>query len=276
MAKLFDGSTGTRVVPIWHAAATHLLHSPERSDMNLVLEISDPISVTAEDQIFLKEIDAALRASTECDLTLDTVASTIFPHRMYIRHGRPAMYKKYLTSLDRGKKSGTWGTYAERMISRPAKDGISTINPLNLLVEKLRANGKSRQCFKSAYELNLSDPEADLIPILDGFGDGGDIPTYNAAFDARASRNRPCLSHVSFKLVDTTKVNLTAIYRSHHYCARALGNLVGLARLLDFVATEAELEVGRLTCISTLATLDASTWGGLAATRKLLASYKSN
>jgi hypothetical protein len=274
MAKLFDGSTGNRVVPIWHAAATHLLRSADRSDMNLVLEITDPLSVTSAENDFLRQIDGALRASDECNLTLDTVASTIFPYRMYQRHGRPEMYKKFLDALDRGKKSGTWGTYAERMISRPAKDGISTINPLNLLVEKLRANGQSRQRFKSTYELNLSDPEADLIPILDAFGDGGDIPTYNAAFDAKASRNRPCLSHVSFKLIDTNKVNLTAIYRSHHYCSRALGNLMGLARLLHFVATEAELQVGTLTCISTLATLDTSTWGGVNATSKLLGSYK--
>lgn len=275
MAKLFDGSTGTRIVPIWHAAATHLLCSAERSDMNLVLEISDPMPVTSADKDFLTLIDAALKKSDECNLTLDTVASTIFPYRMYQRHGRPTMYKKFLDMLNRGKKSGTWGTYAERMMAHPAKDGISTINPLNLLVEKLKANGKSQQCFKSTYELNLSDPEADLIPILDAFGDGGDIPTYNAAFDAKASRNRPCLSHVSFKLIDTNKVNLTAVYRSHHYCSRALGNLMGLARLLHFVATEAELQVGTLTCISTFATLDTGTWGGVNETRKLLGAYRT-
>ncbi|MBC3932626.1 thymidylate synthase family protein [Undibacterium curvum] len=273
MAKIFDGTTGNRIVPIWHAAATHLLHAHERTDMNLVLEIIDPMTVTEEDKKLMRQIDVALK-SPGCDLTLDTVASTIFPYRMYERHGRPAMYKKYFSALDRGKKSGTWGTYAERIMSHPAKDGINTINPLNMLVEKLRTNGKARQSFKSAYELNLSDPEADLAPILDLFGDGGDIPTYKAVLDAKATRNRPCLSHVSFKLVDTDKVNLTAIYRSHHYCARALGNLVGLARLLNFVAKEAELEVGQLTCISTFATLDTSTWGGVTKTRKLLGSYK--
>jgi len=274
MAKLFDGAFGNRVVPIWHAAATHLLTCPERSDMNLVLEISNPLSMTAADKQLMLKVDEALKNSTECNLTLDTVASTIFPYRMYKRHGRPGMYAKYFNSLDRGKKPNTWGTYAERMMSHQAKDGLNSINPLNLLVEKLRTNGKSRQQFKSAYELNLSDPEVDLAPIMDIFGDGGDLPTYKAAFDARATRNRPCLSHVSFKLVDTNRVNLTAIYRSHHYCARALGNLIGLAGLLKFVAEEAELEVGTLTCISTFATVDHKTWGGLAATKKLLATYK--
>lgn len=274
MAKIFDYAIGNRIVPIWHAAATHLLHSPDRSDMNLVLEISDPTSVTEEDKRLMLQVDAALKNSAEYDLTLDTVASTIFPYRMYQRHGRPAMYGKFFNALDRGKKAGTWGTYAERMMSHPAKDGLNTINPLNLLVEKLRANGKSRQRFKSAYELNLSDPEMDLAPIMDVFGDGGDVPTYKAALDAKATRNRPCLSHISFKLVETNQVNLTAIYRSHHYCARALGNLVGLARLLTFIAKESELQIGHLTCISTFATLDANTWGGVTATRNLLETYK--
>ena len=159
-------------------------------------------------------------------------------------------------------------------MSQQAKDGLNTINPLDLLIEKLRRNSESQQRFKSAYELNLSDPEVDLAPIMDLFGDGGDIPTYKAALDAKANRNRPCLSHISFKLVDTNRVNLTAIYRSHHYCARALGNLIGLARLLKFVADECGLEVGTLTCISTFATLDAKTWGSLTATKKLLGSYK--
>lgn len=274
MAKLFDGAVGERVVPIWHAAAMHLLTCPDRSDMNLVLEIADPMSVTAGDKQLMLKVDEALKKSTECDLTLDTVASTIFPYRMYQRHGRRKLRENYLSSLDRGKKAGTWGTYAERMMSHQAKDGLNNIDPLNLLVEKLRVNGMSRQKFKSAYELNLSDPEVDLAPIMDIFGDGGDLPTYKAAFDAKATRNRPCLSHVSFKLVDTNRVNLTALYRSHHYCARALGNLIGLAGLLKYVAKEAELQVGSLTCISTFATLDANTWGGTVATRKLLTTYK--
>lgn len=274
MAKLFDGAVGNRVVPIWYAAAMHLLNSPDRTDMNLVLEISDPLSMSHGDKQLMVKVNEALKNSAECDLTLDTVATTIFPYRLYERHGRPGMYPKFFKSLDRGKKAGTWGTYAERMMSQQAKDGLNTINPLDLLIEKLRRNSESQQRFKSAYELNLSDPEVDLAPIMDLFGDGGDIPTYKAALDAKANRNRPCLSHISFKLVDTNRVNLTAIYRSHHYCARALGNLIGLARLLKFVADECGLEVGTLTCISTFATLDAKTWGSLTATKKLLGSYK--
>jgi hypothetical protein len=45
-------------------------------------------------------------------------------------------------------------------------------------------------------------------------------------------------------------------------------------RFLNFVAKEAELKVGQLTCISTFATLDTDTWGGVTKTKQLLTSYK--
>lgn len=87
--------------------------------------------------------------------------------------------------------------------------------------------------------------------------------------------NMPCLSHLSFKLTDRESVDLTAIYRSHHYAARALGNLLGLSQLQAFVAKEANLKVGTLTCISTHAHLDLSSWGGVVKGRALLNGLSS-
>jgi hypothetical protein len=50
---------------------------------------------------------------------------------------------------------------------------------------------------------------------------------------------------------------LTAIYRNQTYVTRCLGNLIGLGRLQEFVATESGItKVGPLTCISTHAQLD--------------------
>jgi hypothetical protein len=270
MATLFDKEHGTRIVPIWLAAARHLLQCSGQQDYNLLLEIADPMGITDEDRPRLVSVNQALRQGTKCALTLDTVASTIFPLRMYQRHGRPEMYKRILTTLDRGGKPNSWGTYAERMISRPAKDGMNTINPLELIIEKLRASASGPVGYRSAFELNVADPEVDIPPIMD-FDDSVDLPTYNATFDAKRYRNGPCLSNVSFKLVDKKVINLTAVYRAHHYCARGLGNLIGLARLLKFVASETGLQTGTLTCLSTYAELDAGAWGGLAKARKILA-----
>jgi len=55
---------------------------------------------------------------------------------------------------------------------------------------------------------------------------------------------------------------MSLIYRNHHYIARFLGNLIGLGRLQAFVAKEAKVSVGSLTCVSTHAEIDTGEgWG---------------
>lgn len=274
MAVLFN--THSRVVPTWLAAAQHLDSAPKRKAMNIVLEIDDPLSITDEDNAVMQRVDAAL---APIGLTLRTIAGTIFPLDLYRRHKRPAFYEKYKEMLKRGKKKGTWGTYAHRMIERASKDGKGTINPLEMLIQRLRVDGqptkkdRSTSSYTSAYELGIADPAVDLAMVQVVDDAEGDVPTYSAAIDGRDWLGMPCLSHLSFKRVkedDGAVVHLTAMYRSHHYCARALGNLLGLAQLLSFVAKEAELKVGTLTCLSTHAVLDVERWGGAAKARKVL------
>jgi hypothetical protein len=55
-----------------------------------------------------------------------------------------------------------------------------------------------------------------------------------------------------FKLLPSDRVMLTVLYRYHYYIEKALGNLLGLAQLLYFVAKETGLGVGPLLCHSTL------------------------
>jgi hypothetical protein len=267
MAKLID--TETRIVPTWLAAARFLKNSQEKTSLNILLEIPDPLTITADDRVVMKKVDVALAAS---ELTLNTVAGTIFPLDLYKRHGRPDFYSEYLQMLDRGKAHGTWGTYAARMINRQGSKRGGTINPLEMIVEKLTTSGQPRnpngspKTFPSTYELGVSDPSVDLAE--------GDLPTYNAANDGRRWYGYPCLSHVSFKRVPVDggyAVNLTAVYRSHTYCSRALGNLLGLAQLLSFVAKESGLKVGTLSCLSSYAQLDVNAWGGVKATNSVLA-----
>jgi len=76
---------------------------------------------------------------------------------------------------------------------------------------------------------------------------------------------------LSFKLAASKgTVDLTAVYRSHHYAKRALGNLVGLSQLLHFVSKESGYDPGVLTCVSTLAHLDVSSFGGADAAAALI------
>ena len=63
--------------------------------------------------------------------------------------------------------------------------------------------------------------------------------------------------HLSFKLHTDDRLSLTALYRSHFYVQKALGNLLGLSQLMCFIAEQVGLTVGPLVCHSTLAQLEA-------------------
>jgi thymidylate synthase len=261
MAKIF---TEDRIVPTWLAAARGLSVAGG-SGKNWILEICDPTALTAKDRTVISRVDAALRSAT--DTTVKTVAATIFPQSVYQAHGRPDFYGVYLKTIRRAKKKGTWGTYAWRMMERRTAEPGKTINPLEQVIEKLKRASTVGKRYKSNYELATMSPADDLDLPIDI---AAELPTYDASRDGACVANIPCLSHLSFKLGDADDVHLTAIYRSHYYCERALGNLIGLAQLLNFVADETELGVGSLTCVSTHAVLDMKAWGGVAQGRTLL------
>ena len=100
---------------------------------------------------------------------------------------------------------------------------------------------KDRARKRAAYEL--------------GLGFGFDLATYDDDDDRGDRMGGPCLSHLSFKVIEG-RVHLAAMYRSHYYLQRAYGNLLGLARLQSFVADQAELDPGPLVCHSTMAVLE--------------------
>lgn len=267
MATLFD--TCGRIVPAWLAAARHL-DASGGVGRNLVLEMDTPGVLRRSEIGVLSAVSAALVARGN-GLSTETIASTIFPQGLYKRRGRPAFYEDYRRLLKRAQKRSTWGLYLERMTRRMDRDG-NEVNPLEVLIEKLRkAAGTKGAQYPSTYELSPSDPGTDLA-----FDDdvGAELATYEPAIDQNRLYGGPCLSHLSFKITDRTAVDLTAIYRSHRYCERALGNLLGLSRLHAYVAEQSTFEIGTLTCVSTHAVLDLDSWGGKVKGRKLLASLK--
>jgi len=93
MAKIFEAA---RVIPAWHAAAKHLLSCEKHTAYNLVLEISDPLSITESDRTIWSQVNGVLRSGTNGALALNTVAATIFPQALYKKYGRPGMYQKFL------------------------------------------------------------------------------------------------------------------------------------------------------------------------------------
>ena len=96
-----------------------------------------------------------------------------------------------------------------------------------------------------------------------GLGFGFDLAVYDDDADRGSRMGGPCLSHLSFKFIDD-HVELTAIYRSHYYIQRTYGNLIGLARLLSFVADQVGVPPGPLVCHSTMAMMECGRdWGWL-------------
>jgi hypothetical protein len=236
----------------WLQACDYLLAHDADSwrSYNLVLEIDDPIGLPTEDKRIVEILDRFL--TDHGGMPFNTVVNTIFPAQLYARYGSAGVYDKYLTEIYPQIKEHpdcSWGTYAHRILSRTDSDG-STMYPLRELVDKLKVQLSQPGPNRAVYELGVIDLFVD-IPI----------------YDPRADRTRPiggpCLSHISFHLSPDRKLMLTALYRSHWYVQRALGNLFGLAHLQHFVASETRLLPGPLTCVSAMAQLDvqAGKWG---------------
>lgn len=264
MAKIVPGD---RIVPVWMAALDHLASNGGRC-RNLLLEIESPETVTKADRAVIDLVDTALRQYGETNVM--TVAGTIFPYGLYKKAGFKDLPTRFLAIMKRAKVKGHWGTYAMRLMSRPGKKAGETINPLYEVVRKLKKASSDGVGYNSNYELGVHTPQDLFSEDI-----ACEVPLYNPSTDRKQISNYPCLSHLTFKLVGRDTLELTAIYRSHYYLQRALGNLIGLAHLMRFAAIEAGLKVGRLTCISTDAHLDNDSWGGVVSTRALVGQLEA-
>jgi len=226
----------------WLQAACHLYGQDDLRDYNLVLEISDPMSLVAHERQVFGELNQFLVSHGKHPVS--TVINTIFPASLYRKHGAQQLFDRYIEvtpSLSEHEDT-KWGTYFMRMTRKTDQKGLE-IRPLQYLMEKLRREVSGCAPKRAVYELNLVEPFLD-------------IPIYDAGSDKHYRRGGPCLSHLSFKLKADRSLLLTAFYRYHYYVERALGNFCGLAMLQDFVATECDIKAAELVCISSMAILD--------------------
>lgn len=211
-----------------HAQAGHEAH-------HFLIDIEDPVGETELDRTVTAEVDAYLEKHSETGFLVRTVANTIFPQSTYEDHGTPGFYDVYINKIfPKLKRSPRdWGRYFERMMAYPTPDGPD--NLLDKLVRKMKRNIESGLPFRNIYEL----------------------PIYNPVKDAKGSpRGGQCLSFLSFKLDKDCRILLSAIYRNHYYTEKLLGNIVGLGRLMQFVADETGAAVGPLSILSTHAVVD--------------------
>jgi hypothetical protein len=221
----------------WLEAVEYLLEQPNREAYNLVLGIASPREMAPADFEVFDLVDAFLRQTGQLPIT--TVAGTIFPANHYLRNQAAGVYDEFPDEISTLRKTG-WGIYAMRMLRKEGKNG--TFNPLQEMVKKIQ-DRKDR--YRSFYEINVAEME-----------DSFEIPIYDAKDDFSRLLGQPCLSHLTFKVVEGVALRLTVMYRSHFYVTKALGNLLGLAQLQSFVAAETGLDVGPLVCHSTHARID--------------------
>jgi hypothetical protein len=219
-------------VTTWREAVRALDARPGHCDYNVIMAVADPIANATPDDPRIAVVNEFLLGY---DKSIETVANTIFPRGLYRRYGAPAFFEVFSSKiLAKVRRNERWsGYYFERMIQHPTLDQ-STFNQLWDIVLRIR-DPQVRALNK--FEMVLFDPNRDI----DNSPYGGQ-----------------CLSFLSFKLVPGTiqRLALTAIYRNHFYIEKLLGNLIGLGRLMEFVATESQIEIGSLTVLSTHAVID--------------------
>jgi hypothetical protein len=221
----------------WLAASQAVYSLPGHEGHHVVIDVDNPVAFSEQDAAVVRAVDAFLAQHDENEFPVRTVANTIFPQATYDAHGSPDFYDVYIKQVfPRLKRSPRdWGRYFERMMAYPTPDGPE--NLLANLVDEMKRNVAAERTFRNIYEL----------------------PIYNPMKDRAGSPiGRQCLSFMSFKLDDDNRLLLSAVYRNHFYTQKLLGNLIGLGRLMAFVAEEVKVKVGPLSVLSTHAKVDAA------------------
>ena len=215
----------------WIEAVRAVDAQPGHEAHNVLIDIADPTAASSLGHPLVARVDEFL---AERGKSVETIANTIFPQALYDRYGYPDFIERFHTRvLPKVRNNKRWsGYYFERMTKMPLAGGGS-LDQLSREIGRMRDNSSLNK-----HEVTLFDPERD---VTDSVYAG------------------QCLSFLSFHLTPGTPrtVLLTAQYRNHYYIEKLLGNLIGLGRLLAFVARETATRVGSLTVLSTHAQIDA-------------------
>ena len=211
------------IVEAWKAAAALLLEDGDRFNLNV--HVADPAtSNEAEVARFCHR-----RVAPDISKSVFDVANTIFPATGPLHSGDlNRFFSHYQKVYERGQRRHrqAWGTYFLRLVSF----GAAKENQLRKIINGL-TTWKSRP--RAAFVVHLSSAEVDN-------------PRHMGA---------PCWQYAQFIRNGDDVLSLSAVYRSHDYFQKALGNFVGLTRLLRFICAHSGMTPGTLTCLSTYASL---------------------
>jgi hypothetical protein len=223
-------------------AASEVMRDKHSRQYNVILEVLEPGAATAVSRAIEHTVDDFLRQKDA--QPSHTVAETIFPAAEYRRGGMEAVYEypRTIYPLIKSLAANSWGTYALRLNERACADG-TTIKPLELVIKKLKRQLGTGAAKRAAYELDLG-----LEPL--------ELKLYFAGDDNNRALGGQCLNHISLKLGENKELYMTAVYRYQYFVQKALGNLLGLARLQAAIAREVGIPVGPLVCHATMAILE--------------------
>jgi hypothetical protein len=202
----------------WRSALQHLLGNGGEAS-NLVLVIGDPIERSTD---WYQRFSPRLEGRTYDNVR--DVANTIFPAHTHRNSAtRNDFYTRYARAHARRRSRfpGSWGTYFERLTAF----GPSRRNQLERAIDSMRRWTVNH---KASIVLHMSSADTDGI----------------------RTRGGPCLQYVQILCPSRAVIDLIAVYRSHDYFGKTLGNLVGLGRLQQFIATETGRQIGCLVCHS--------------------------
>jgi hypothetical protein len=250
-----------------HGTATHTLVSISAPQDGAHAEVS-------------AVVDRALRGRGRHGVF--TVANTIFPSALYndpgldfsaelsseetaLLDGAAAeLYEAYLDTLPTLRRVGAnrAGTYFSRMISWPGKSATGT-NQLAARIEALRNDRRRNVKTSNFSDISLAG-EAD--------GAGGGLEEY-AVSDTR-TQGFPCLVHIDIS-VRAGALSLLAVYRHWHLITRGYGNLIGLARLQEFLCQQTGFTVGEVAVVAGHANAEHSGYSGKSGVATILADAKA-
>jgi len=231
--KCFSGEYREEV---WLKALSHLTSLSDETEFNLIMEITNPCASSDRSKEIRQKLDVLLANANV--YSCHGVAETIFPMTEYKKSGLPGVIETYpnetFPQIKRFPGNGK-GTYAFRIVRGVDAKG-KECRPLEDVLARLASQIKNSGV-RCAYEIPIDGAES--IPIN---------------CNDRSLMGFPCLSHLSFKLsMDRSELHLTALYRSQDYVQKAVGNLLGLARLQAVMARELKIRPGSLVCHSTYA-----------------------
>lgn len=216
----------------WLAAAEALDGQPGHHAHNVIIDVADPTAHASLSDPIVAQVNDFLLARGK---SIECIANTILPYALYHRYGHPAFIDVFHERvLPKVRNSKIWsGYYFERMTALPQVEG----KPLDQLTRMIDRINDPANTSLNKHEVELFDAARDVT----GSPYGGQ-----------------CLSFLSFHLEPGSPrtLLLTAQYRNHYYVEKLLGNIIGLGRLMSFIAKETDLKVGSLTIVSTNAEID--------------------